>query len=161
VHVLIYEDLQCPDCKAFQEELDKFMPSYARKGVCFEYHDFPLWKHLWAGPAAAALRFFESISASTGLEFRRWVFNHQDEVTLTNIRTEIARFAREHGIDPYRAVASIDNLELAAEVEQDRADAFAHGIRYTPTVLVEQDHFVERFPIRALISRIEAALKEK
>ena len=52
VRVLIYEDLQCPDCTDFRRMLDtQLLPRYAAK-VRFEHRDFPLAKHVWARKAA-------------------------------------------------------------------------------------------------------------
>ena len=59
VEVLIYEDLQCPDCADFRTMLDQqLLPRYAAT-VRFEHRDFPLAKHAWARKAAIAARFFE------------------------------------------------------------------------------------------------------
>lgn len=54
VRVLIYEDLQCPDCAAFRRMMDeKILPRYASE-VAFVHRDFPLAKHAWARKAAVA-----------------------------------------------------------------------------------------------------------
>ena len=63
VRVVIYEDLQCPDCADFRVMLDeKLLPRYASM-VRFEHRDFPLAKHAWARKAAIAARFFEENQA--------------------------------------------------------------------------------------------------
>ena len=54
VRVLIYEDLQCPDCAAFRRMMDeKILPRYQDR-VAFVHRDFPLAKHAWARKAAVA-----------------------------------------------------------------------------------------------------------
>ena len=54
VRVLIYEDLQCPDCAEFRRMMDeKILPRYAER-VAFVHRDFPLAKHAWARKAAIA-----------------------------------------------------------------------------------------------------------
>ena len=54
VRVVIFEDLQCPDCAVFRKMLDeKLLPKY-KATVAFEHHDFPLAKHSWARQAAVA-----------------------------------------------------------------------------------------------------------
>ena len=56
VRVIIYEDLQCPDCADFRRMLDtQLLPRFAAK-VAFEHRDFPLAKHAWARKAAIAAR---------------------------------------------------------------------------------------------------------
>ena len=55
VQVLIYEDLQCPDCADFRIMLDQqLLPRYAAT-VRFEHRDFPLAKHAWARKAAKTI----------------------------------------------------------------------------------------------------------
>jgi protein-disulfide isomerase len=72
VRVLIYEDLQCPDCATFRKMLDeKLLPKYKGK-VAFEHRDFPLAKHSWARQGAIAARFFFEQNPETGFEFRPW-----------------------------------------------------------------------------------------
>jgi len=57
VRVLIFEDMQCPDCADFRRMLDeRLLPNYATR-VTFEHRDFPLAKHAWARKAAIAARF--------------------------------------------------------------------------------------------------------
>ena len=52
VRVLIYEDLQCPDCAEFRRMMDeKILPRYGER-VAFIHRDFPLAKHAWARKAA-------------------------------------------------------------------------------------------------------------
>jgi protein-disulfide isomerase len=59
VKVLIYEDLQCPDCADLRHMLDdRLLPKYGSR-VTFEHRDFPLTKHAWARKAAVAARFFD------------------------------------------------------------------------------------------------------
>ena len=54
VRAVIYEDLQCPDCAAFERMLnEKLLPQYGGK-VAFIHRDFPLAKHAWARRAAIA-----------------------------------------------------------------------------------------------------------
>src|SRR4051794_16108543 len=71
VRVLIYEDLQCPDCADFRVMLDKELLPKFEKTVAFEHRDFPLPKHEWARKAAIAARFFESVSPQVAVEFRK------------------------------------------------------------------------------------------
>jgi protein-disulfide isomerase len=57
VRVIIYEDLQCPDCAVLRKMLDeKLLPKYKDR-VAFEHRDVPLAKHSWARQAAIAARF--------------------------------------------------------------------------------------------------------
>jgi len=81
VRVVIYEDLQCPDCADFRVMLDqKLLPKYGAK-VAFEHRDFPLPKHKWARPAAVAARFYQQQSAALAIQWRREIMRDQAQIT--------------------------------------------------------------------------------
>ena len=64
IRVLIYEDLQCPDCAAFRKMMDEtLLPHYGAR-VAFVHRDFPLAKHAWARKAAIASRYFAGTNDS-------------------------------------------------------------------------------------------------
>src|SRR4051812_10645644 len=81
VRVLIYEDLQCPDCADFRKMLDTELLPRFKGTVAFEHRDFPLVKHAWARPAAIASRFFEGISPDLAVEFRKTTMASQSKIT--------------------------------------------------------------------------------
>src|SRR5215472_5356025 len=145
VHVLIYEDLQCPDCADFRVMLDqKLLPRYAAT-VRFEHRDFPLAKHAWARKAAIAARFFEETKPGLGLAYRRYSLAHLRQITADSFDDKLAQFAKENGVDPIKAVASLSDARLAALVEADYQEGVARGVAHTPTVLVNGRPFVETF----------------
>jgi protein-disulfide isomerase len=158
VRVLIYEDLQCPDCAAFRGMLDdQLLPRYAAT-VRFEHRDFPLAKHAWARKAAIAARFFEETQAGLGLAFRKFAMGHQAEITLDNFNQQLSRFAKEHAVDPAQAVAALADQRLADLVEKDYQEGVARGIAHTPTVLVNGKPFVETFAFEEVAAAIDAEL---
>jgi protein-disulfide isomerase len=158
VRVLIYEDLQCPDCAAFRGMLDdQLLPRYAAT-VRFEHRDFPLAKHAWARRAAIAARFFEETQPGLGLAFRKFTMGHQAEITPDNFNQQLSRFAKEHGVDPAQAVAALADQRLADLVEKDYQEGVARGIAHTPTVLVNGKPFVETFAFEEVAAAIDAEL---
>jgi protein-disulfide isomerase len=159
VRVLIFEDLQCADCADFRKMLDtQLLPRYAAT-VRFEHRDFPLSKHAWARKAAIAARFFEEAKAGLGLEYRKYTMGHQSEITADNFNDQLARFAKQHGIDPAKALAALTDQRLADEVEKDFEDGTARGIAHTPTVLVNGKPFIETFAFEDVAAAIDAELK--
>ncbi len=158
VRVIIYEDLQCPDCADFRVMLDeKLLPRYAAT-VRFEHRDFPLAKHAWARKAAIAARFFEEAQPGLGLAFRKFAMAHLREITADNFNDRLSGFAKEHGVDPAKAVAALSDERLAALVEEDYQEGVARGIAHTPTVLVNGRPFVETFPVEDVAKAIDAEL---
>ena len=158
VRVIVYEDLQCPDCADFRIMLDeKLLPRYAST-VRFEHRDFPLAKHAWARKAAIAARFFEEAQPGLGLAYRKYAMAHLREITADNFNDRLSQFASDHTVDPAKAVAALSDGRLAALVEEDYQDGVARGIAHTPTVLVNGRPFVETFPVEDVAKAIDAEL---
>jgi protein-disulfide isomerase len=159
VRVLIYEDLQCPDCATFRRMLDdKLLPKY-KATVAFEHRDFPLAKHSWARQAAITARFFYEQKAEIGLAFRRFALLNLKSITAENLKAKISEFAKAHGVDGAKAVASLDDARLAALVEKDFQDGVARGVAKTPTAFVNGAPFIETFTVEEISRAIDGELK--
>jgi len=161
VRVIIYEDLQCPDCADFRHMLDdQLLPKYASR-VTFEHRDFPLAKHAWARPAAIVARYFEDAGTGLGLAWRKYAFANQSDITPENFSIKLSEFAKDHGLEPAKAVGALNNAALAALVEKDFQDGVARGISHTPTALVNGQPFVEHFSFEEISKAIDAELSAK
>jgi protein-disulfide isomerase len=160
VRVVIYEDLQCPDCAEFRAMLDaKLLPRYGAK-VAFEHRDFPLPKHKWARPASIAARFFFEKNAALAVRWRQETMRAQPKITPENFGDHLAAFAKRNGIDPAAAQAALNDAALAGFVQKDYEEGVARGIAHTPTALVNGAPFIETIPFEAIAAGIDAALKE-
>ena len=160
VRVIIYEDLQCPDCANFRVMLDqKILPKYADR-VEFVHRDFPLAKHAWARRAAIVARFFTEKDAKLGLEYRRHTMATQDGATADNFKDRVSEFARQHGIKPEEALAALDNPHYAELVEKDYQEGVGRGIVHTPTALVNGAPFIEVFTFEEISKGIDDALAQ-
>ncbi len=158
VHVIVYEDLQCPDSAAFRRMLDeKLLPRYS-SGVRLEYRDFPLPKHAWARQAAIAARFFEESRPGLGLAHRNYALSHLRQITPGNFDDRLSQFAKDHGVDRVQAVDSLGDARLSSLVESDYQEGVARGIAKTPTVLVNGRPFIETFTFEDVAKAIEAEL---
>ncbi len=155
VRVVIYEDLQCPDCADFRVMLDKELLPRFKDKVAFEHRDFPLAKHAWARKAAVASRYFESVSPELAVEFRKTTMSQQAKITPETIDQHISRFAEAHKTDPAKALAALNDKALADRVENDYQVGVARGVARTPTVLVDGEPFIEQFPAADIIKYIE------
>jgi protein-disulfide isomerase len=155
VRVVIYEDLQCADFRVMLDE--KLLPRYAAT-VRFEHRDFPLAKHAWARKAAIAARYFEENLPGLGLAYRKYSMANLRDITADNFTDRLSRFARDHGVDPSKAVASLDDARLAALVEEDYQDGVARGVAHTPTVLVNGRPFIETFAVEDVSKAIDTEL---
>lgn len=158
VTVLIYEDLQCPDCADFRQMLDKqLLPRY-ETSVRFEHIDFPLAKHAWARKAAIAGRFFRRKSNALAVTYRQAAMKDQQRIQPESFNTWLGEFATAHGVAAAEAIAALDDPALAAEVQSDFEDGVARGIAHTPTILVNGHPFVEKFPFEEVAKTIDAEL---
>jgi protein-disulfide isomerase len=160
VRVIIYEDLQCPDCANFRVMLDqRILPKYGDR-VEFVHRDFPLAKHAWARRAAIAARYFTEKDAQLGLEYRRHTMATQGEATADNFNRRVADFARQHGLKAEEALAALDNPRYAELVEKDYQEGVGRGIVHTPTALVNGTPFIETFTFEEISKGIDDALAQ-
>ncbi len=158
VRVIVYEDLQCPDCAVFRVMMDQTLLPQFGATVAFEHRDFPLAKHPWARKASIVARYFATVSPEVAIEFRRTTMAHLREITADTFNDHVAAFARAHGIDPEKALAALNDPQLAAAVEADFEDGVARGIAHTPTVIVNGEPFIESFPVEDVARSITKAL---
>ena len=159
VRLLVYEDLQCPDCADFRRMLDeKVLPKYGGK-VAVDHRDFPLAKHAWARRAAIAARFFGEIGPELGLKYRKYSFAGIGKATGANFNERLMEFAKANGVDPAKAVAALEDANYADAVEADVKEGVARGVAHTPTVYVNGTAFIETFTFEELSSAIDSALR--
>src|SRR5438105_8561878 len=101
VAVVVFEDLQCPDCANAAPLLEEAARTYK---IPLVRHDFPLPKHDWSRQAAILARYFDTKSKKLGDEFRDYCFKHQvghEAPAITspeNLRQHAERFAAAHHI---------------------------------------------------------------
>ncbi|MFZ3213125.1 MAG: thioredoxin domain-containing protein [Terriglobales bacterium] len=131
VAIVVFEDLQCPDCARANPLLEEAARTYKIPVVRY---DFPLPMHNWSFQAAILARYFDTKSQKLGDEFRDEVFKHQVEITPDNLRAFAEKFAQEHKtalpfiVDP--------KGELEAKIRADYQLGQATGIQHTPTIYV-------------------------
>lgn len=160
VRVVIYEDLQCPDCAAFRQMLDeKLLPKYGAK-VAFEHRDFPLVKHAWARPAAVVSRYLQTLGEPLAVRFRQEAMKAQREIKAGSFEAWLKGFCERNKLDATKVQAATADAALQALVQQDYDEGVSRGIARTPTALVNGEPFIETFTFEEIAKGIEAALKE-
>ena len=160
VAIVIFEDLECPDCARAAPLVEEAARTYKIPVV---RHDFPLPMHPWAYDAAILARYFDTHSKSLGNDFRDTVFQHQIEITKDNLRSFAEKYAQSHKIDlPF--VVDPDG-KLAALVNADRDRGIQLGLQHTPTLYVVSNKrsgtpFVEVVDRSQLFQLIDTMRKE-
>lgn len=131
VALVVFEDLQCPDCARAAPLLEEAARTYK---IPLVRHDFPLPMHNWAFDAAVFARFFDTKSKKMGDEFRDHIFRNQRQVTRENLRRHAEEFAADRKVDVPFAVDP--RGELAKKVKADYSLGQAINIQHTPTIYV-------------------------
>jgi protein-disulfide isomerase len=160
VAIVVFEDLQCPQCRRVAPVLEQASKTYK---IPLVRHDFPLPMHNWSYDAAVMARYFDTTSRALGNEFRDYIFTNQLEINPQNLRGYAEKFAREHKVD-FPFVVDPQG-KLAAEVNADRDLGKAIKLDHTPTVyIVSSRHpekpYVEMKDASQLYALIDAMMKE-
>jgi protein-disulfide isomerase len=160
VALVVFEDLQCPDCR-------RAAPLVAQAGKTYKIpvvrHDFPLPMHNWSFDAAILARYFDTHSKALGNEFRDYIFEHQLEILPNNLRGFAEKFAAEHKVDLPFVVDPAG--KLAALVLADKELGKSLNLEHTPTIYVVSNKragkpFVEVVDRSQLYALIDAMKKE-
>jgi protein-disulfide isomerase len=134
VALVVFEDLQCPQCARAAPLLAQAAQTYK---IPLVQHDFPLPMHNWSMNAAIVARYFDTHSKATGNAFRDYVFEHQREIVPDNLRGFAEKFAAEHKIELPFVVDPAGKLN--ALVIADRELGKSINLEHTPTIYVVTD----------------------
>jgi protein-disulfide isomerase len=131
VAIVVFEDLQCPQCGRVAPLLNQASRTYK---IPLVQHDFPLPMHNWSFDAAVLARYFDTHSKEIGNAFRDTVFEHQMEINPQNLRAFAEKFATEHKIGLPFVVDPAG--KLAGLVRADKDLGMSLKIQHTPTIWV-------------------------
>ena len=148
VAIIIFEDLECPDCARAAPLVAEAERTYKIPVVRY---DFPLQQHPWSFDAAVMAHYFASKSPRLGVDFREYIFAHQVEITPANLRTYAEKFAKDHKTTlPF----VVDPLgKFAGEVRANRDLGMRIGIQHTPTLYVVSDSSKTGKPFVEVVDR--------
>ncbi len=158
--LVVFEDLQCPQCARAAPLLAQASQTYKIPVV---QHDFPLPMHNWSMNAAIIARYFDTHSKTVGNAFRDYVFEHQREILPDNLRGFADKFAAEHKVDLPFVVDPAGKLN--ALVIADRELGKSINLDHTPTIYVVSDKktatpYVEVKDLSQLYAMIDTMKKQ-
>jgi len=159
VALVIFEDLECPQCRRAAPLVQQACKQYKIPAV---RHDFPLGRmHPWSTEAAIMAHYFDAQSKELGIEFRDYIFQHQPEIIPGNLRQYAEQFATDHKVElPF----VIDPQgRYAAEVVKERDLGISLGVHQTPTIYVvsvKGKPFVEVSDVNQLFQTIDAVMNQ-
>ena len=158
--IVVFEDLQCPQCGRVAPLLAQASRTYK---IPLVQHDFPLPAHNWSFDAAVLARYFDTHSKEMGNAFRDSVFEHQLEINPQNLRGFADKFAADHKIGlPF--VVDPEG-KLAGLVRADKDLGTSLHLEHTPTIWVVSSKrggkpYVEVTDPKQLYALIDAMKKE-
>jgi len=160
IAIVVFEDLQCPQCGRVAPLLAQASRTYK---IPLVQHDFPLPMHNWSFEAAVLARYFDTHSKEIGNEFRATVFEHQLEINPQNLRGFAEKFAADHKIGLPFVVDS--DGKLAGLVRADKDLGTSLHIMHTPTIWLVTNKrtgapYVEVTDTKDLYVMIDAMKKE-
>jgi protein-disulfide isomerase len=160
VALVVFEDLQCPDCRRAAPLVEEAAKTYKIPVVV---HDFPLPMHNWSYDAAIIARYFDTRSKQLGSDFRNYIFEHQPEITPPTLRAYAEKFATDHKVELPFVVDP--QGKLAEGINQDKNLGQRVGINHTPTIYVVSNKtqgkpFVEVVDRTQLFQLIDAMKNE-
>ena len=131
VALIVFEDLQCPDCARAAPLLVDASHAYK---IPLVRHDFPLPQHNWSFQAAVNARYFDTKSEKLGDAYRDELFRNQPAITPDTLRAFTEKFAAANRIQLPMLVDPGKKLE--EKVRADYALGQRIGIEHTPTIYV-------------------------
>jgi protein-disulfide isomerase len=131
VAIVVFEDLQCPDCGRTEPLLEETAKKY---NIPIVRHDFPLPQHSWSFDAHVLGRYFDTKSPEVGEEWRKFCLNNQSSITKQNLQGIAQKFAEQHGME---IPVFVDPTgELTNKVKADFALGQRVGVEHTPTIYI-------------------------
>ncbi len=138
VVIVEFSDFQCPFCKQEAAMLRANLPVAFPTQVHLYFKEFPLENlHPWAKAAAIDSRCVLKQSGTDYWDFHDWLFSHQTDITLENLKDKVMEWAKaKTGIDSAKLGQCIDSRATEAEVNRSQADGRALGVDQTPMLYV-------------------------
>jgi protein-disulfide isomerase len=131
VAVVVFEDLQCPDCARWYPVI---WETATAQNVPVVLHDYPLPMHNWSLEAAVYARFFDTKSQKLGDDFRGYIYKNQVSINPQNLRQWVQKFADDNKVPLPFAVDPEGKLK--GLVMADRELGNRVGLQHTPTIFV-------------------------
>ena len=132
VAIVVFEDLECPDCsRAYPVVWDTANSHH----VPVVLHDLPLTSiHPWAFDAAVYARYFDTKSEKLGNDFRGYIYSNQRQIDKGNLQQYVSKFAGDNKV-PLPFAIDPDG-KLKDKVNADRDLGIQLKLQHTPTIYV-------------------------
>lgn len=132
VTMVVYEDLQCPFCKQFEEgAVQQIESNYVVDGeVKIIWKDFPLAApfierdiHPWATPGAETMECVYRQNNDAFWAVKDTVYSNQESLSTDNVESRIIEWAADEGIPESDVQSCLENGNPREEVRSDVEEA--------------------------------------
>jgi len=167
IQIVEYADLLCSDCLYLHEQMVQLKEEFKGKiNMAFQF--FPLEakcnqvvekdKH----PGACDLSYMAAYDPAKFNDIHDEVFANFQDAKTEEWRSELARkYGVEAALDDPETIATIQSLiETGAEYEKT-SELYSHGIRSTPTMILNNRMVIGTFPIEQLRAIFQALVDEQ
>lgn len=137
-----YSDFQCPACAAAYPVVKDILEEYGDK-IRFEYNDFPLPQHTLAPTAAIGAQC--AFEQDMFFEYHDELFDTQEDwsgLTQEEAESTFAGIAEDLGLDMVAFDECVTSPEIAARIDEDKAEAQELRVNQTPTFFVNDERVV-------------------
>ncbi len=152
VHVVVFGDYECPNTKTDWPMIQSIRRSYGDQ-INLVYWQFPSNRHLNA--RAAALAAYCADIQNQFWEYSDLLFEHQNRLQQPDLVT----YAKQLGLDTHEFSVCLGSDAAAQNVEDAVIGALGHGIKGTPTYIINGRRFEGVQEEVMLRNIIDAALK--
>jgi len=160
VVLVLFTDFQCPYCREMARILkDNLLKTYPKQ-VRLYLQEFPLEQiHPWAKDAALAGRCFNQQSPELFWRFHDWIFEHQAEITPSNLKEKVLGFAETAGADLLQLNRCLDSRMMEGEVMLSVELARSLQLNSTPTLFINGRRIVAQVGWEQLRSIIDSEIE--
>lgn len=167
IQIVEYGDLLCPDCRYLAEQMELLEEEFAGElNVAFQF--FPLEaecndvvekdKH----PGACDLSYMAAYDTSKFLAIHDEVFANLEAAEDPEWRMDLARrYGVEAALTDTATRALVHRLIRTGAEYERTSEEYAHGIRSTPTMIINNRMVIGTFPYEQLRAILLAILAEK
>ncbi|MEO8025864.1 MAG: thioredoxin domain-containing protein, partial [Bryobacteraceae bacterium] len=147
VVMVAFSDFQCPLCKEEAKVLRENVAKEYGDKVRVYFRDYPLDAiHNWARTAAIGGRCVFRSNPAMFWDYHDWIFAHQGEINVDNVKQKIGDFANEKKLDALQLGRCVDTKATENEVNQSVAQGKSLQVDATPTIFLNGRRLTGNLP---------------
>jgi protein-disulfide isomerase len=156
----VFSDFECPVCREEAKELREKAPAEFAKELRAVFVNFPLEAiHPWAKPAAIAGRCVYRLNAAAFWDYHDWMFEHQPEIKIDNLRAKMMEWAKSKNLDVNQLGQCVDTRATESEVNAEITMGKQVQVDSTPTLFLNGRRLTGHIPWQNLSQIIKLELE--